>query len=203
MDVIVLASLKSPSVEPSLIHAADQDGLVDTTRFKARLLRPGSVRWVIKDASGAVVRRGIDDVDYEVGPVKWVWDGRDDAGELVPSGEYTSRVRVTRPAGTYGHDLSIRLQPFRLRPPSESLRRGQSMVVTIRSAEPLAGKPLVRIKQGGVKSYAVKARKVSRTKFKVTIKARTDGRKGPLKVSVSGTDVQGGEQAQRFTLTVR
>jgi flagellar hook assembly protein FlgD len=203
VEVIALASLKSPSVEPSLVHSADQDGLVDTARFKARLIRPGSVRWVVKDAAGAVVRRGIDGVDYEIGFVKWVWDGRNDAGQLLPAGEYTSRVRVTRPAGTYGHDVTVRLQPFRLRSPSDTLKRGQSMTVTIRSAEPLAGKARVRIKQSGVKSYPAKVKKVSRTKFKITVEARQSGRTGPLKVSVAGTDIEGGEQAQRFTLTVR
>lgn len=201
--VIVLRSLKGPTVSPALFHAADQDGLADSTRFQARLTRAGTVRWLIRDADDKMVRRGIDDVDYEAGLVVWDWDGRDDAGVILSKGEYTARVRMTRPAGTYGHDLTVRLQPFRLQRPGDRIKRGRAMAATIRSAERMAGKPTVKIKQRGIKGYALKVRKVSGRTFKVSIRARTKGRKGRLVVVVSGTDVEGGEQAHRFYLKVR
>jgi len=201
--VMVLASLKAPSVSPALFDPTDEDGLAQSTRFKARLTRPATVRWLIRDAAGAVVRHGIDDVDYEAGPVKWVWDGRDDAGALLPRGEYTSRVRVSRPAGTYGHDVTVLMQPFRLRTVRDTIKRGSSMKATIRTAEPMNGKPVVTVKQRGVRAYEIKVKRRNSQKFTVTLKALKSGKIGRLSVLVSGTDVDGGSQAQRFRLTVR
>jgi len=201
--VLVIAALKAPSVTPSLFHAADQDGLGDHTRLKARLTRPGTVRWLIKDGEDNVVRRGIDDVEHEPGIVAWNWDGRDDDGKMLPKGQYTARVRVARPAGTYGHDLTVRLQPFRLHSASNSIRMGRSMNATIRSAEPLAGKPTVKVNQRGIKAYTIKVKKVDAQRFKITIKAKSKGKKGRLVVAVAGTDVEGGEQTHRFRLKVR
>jgi hypothetical protein len=201
--VKVLASLRAPTASPELFDPTDEDALAELARFKARLTRPGTVRWLIRDASGAVVRLGIDDVEYEEGPVKWLWDGRDDEGILLPRGEYTARVRVTRPRGSYGHDVTVRMQPFRLRTDRDTIKRGSSLKAIIRTAEPMAGKLTVTVKQRGVRTYAIKVKRVHDKKFTVTLKALRSGKKGRLKVVVSGTDVEGGIQTQRFRLTVR
>ena len=77
------------------------------------------------------------------------------------------------------------------------------MPAVIRSAEPLDGKPVVTVKQRGIKAYTIKVKRVNNHKFKVTLKAKRTGRKGRLVVIVSGTDVRSGDQQQRFELKVR
>ena len=47
-----------PPFKPGFFYPSDGDALAATSVLGARLLRPASLSWVIRDASGAVVRRG-------------------------------------------------------------------------------------------------------------------------------------------------
>ncbi len=57
---LALTALKSPSFKPGFFYPSDGDALAATSTLGARLLRPANVSWVIKDASGAIVRHGGD-----------------------------------------------------------------------------------------------------------------------------------------------
>ncbi|CAN5854742.1 hypothetical protein BH23CHL8_BH23CHL8_03700 [soil metagenome] len=196
--VKVLTALKAPKVKPDLFFPNDEDQLAQTTRFIARLIKSGTVSWVVRDASGAVVRTGIDAADLDVGRLAWTWDGRDDAGERLPKGTYQTRVRIARSVGTYGHDVTVHLLPFWLDKPDRQLRRGQTVGLVITSAEPLKGKPIVKIRQPD-KSFRPTVRKLSDTRFTSSFKVRSGGRNGRVKVIVEGTDKGGGTQMHRFT----
>ncbi len=69
----------------------DDDGRRDHTKISWRLRRLGRVTLRIRAAGGAVVRR----VDYGVEPAgrrAFRWNGRNDAGRLVPVGRYRATV---------------------------------------------------------------------------------------------------------------
>ena len=57
------------------------------------LVGPTSVRAVVVDAEGRMVRR-LEDVDVPAGRVAILWDGRDDRGHAMPCGSYWVRVRT-------------------------------------------------------------------------------------------------------------
>jgi flagellar hook assembly protein FlgD len=192
--VRVLSSIKKPTVNPGLFDPTDGDELASTTALKARLIRPGTVSWLIRDKGGNVVRRGIDAVDREPGDVRFVWDGTDDDGQMLPQGKYTGRIRVTRPGGTYGHDVTIRMTPFRLRSSKWTIKRGQTAKLTIESAEPLKGEPLVTANQPGKKKFGLTVKKVNDKKFTAVLKTRTGGKAGEVKIRIKGTDKRGGVQ---------
>jgi hypothetical protein len=198
--------MKNPTVKPRLFFAADGDELAQTSALKARLTREATVSWLIKDQDGTIVRRGIDAAERSPGDVRFVWDGTDDAGALVPEGRYTARIRVSRPQGTYAHDVTVRMMPFKLWTSSWKVKRGATVTLRIESAEPLKGKPVVTANQPGIKKYTVSKKKITKlsdTKFKVVLKTRNKGKAGDMKVRVLGTDRDGGTQAKVFTLGLR
>jgi hypothetical protein len=59
-----------------------------------RLRKSDRVTLTVVDAAGALVRTLISDQRVPAGPVTARWDGRDDAGEVVPEGTYKPRVHL-------------------------------------------------------------------------------------------------------------
>lgn len=201
--VLALSSVKAPRAVPAMFHARDGDELAQTTLLRANLTRPATVSWIVRSASGSIVRRGLDDVAMEPGMVRFAWDGRDDTGELVPNGVYTGRVRVTRPQGTYAHDVQVRMMPFKLWAKRWTMKRGDSVALVIDSAEPLKGKPVLTAKQPGKKPYEVKVVKVSPTQFKAALRTKRGGKPGNMKLRISGIDTGGGTQSKAYTIRLR
>jgi hypothetical protein len=50
----------------------------------------------VVDEEGNLVRTLVDDAAAGAGDLRTAWDGRDDAGEVVPEGSYSPRVRLER-----------------------------------------------------------------------------------------------------------
>jgi flagellar hook assembly protein FlgD len=201
--VTVLSSVRVPHVRPALFNPGDGDALAATAEMRARLLRPAAVSWVVKDASGAVVRHGPDRAPEQPGITRFSWDGRDDAGAMLPDGRYLGRIRVSRPAGTVGHQVPVLKMPFRLMPSAWRVRRGSSVRLAFESAEPLRGKPVITARQPGRDSVRLKVTKVGRDGFKTRYAVRSGGPKGKLRIAVTATDTAGGSQSQVYTLRVR
>jgi len=207
VKVRVLSSMKRPAAKPSMFYPGDGDELAPSTALKARITRDATVSWIIRDGDGNVVRRGLDGSSVEApANARFVWDGTDDAGVEVPEGRYTARIRVTRPQGTYAHDVSVQVMPFKLWTKRWSLQRGDRITLKLFSAEPLEGKPIVTANQPGIAKYRVPGWKITRldeTTFKIVLKTRSAGNAGSMKVRVKGTDIAGGQQSRAFTLTLR
>ena len=197
--VKVLTAMKRPRIDPGLFFAGDDDALAQTATLRAKLTKPGTVSIVVLDASGTVIRTGLDGVRLGAGQAKWAWDGKNDAGEYVERGTYTGRARITRPQGTYGHDADVLVSPFVLEPGDRTVARGQTVTLMLTSAEPLEGKPTLTVKQPGMDERPLK--KVTRrsaTHFKVRFFVLRGGGDGPIIVNVTATDIDGGTQTQRL-----
>ncbi len=197
---LALTALKSPSFKPGFFYPSDGDALAATSTLGARLLRPASVSWVIKDASGAIVRKGGDPAAGQPGPLRFAWDGRDDAGQFVPEGTYQGRIRVTRPAGSYGHEVPVRIMAFDLAPTTWRPRLGQEVRLWFTSAEPMKGKPVVSAKLPGLPAADLRVTKVSHTNFKALLVTKGVDRPGRIVIRVAGTDSADGTQTQAWRL---
>jgi hypothetical protein len=197
---LALTALTSPTFKPGFFYPLDGDALAATSVLSARLLRPATLSWVIRDASGAVVRRGGEAIAAQRGPVRLVWDGRDDAGQYLPEGTYLGRIRVTRPAGSYGHEVPVRIMPFDLTPTTWKPRRGDEVRLWFTSAEPMKGKPIVSARLPGIPSAELRVTKVSPTTFKALLKTKGAARPGKVTVKVLGTDTGDGTQTQAWGL---
>ena len=207
VKVRVLSSMKAPAAKPSMFYPRDGDELAPSTALKARITRDATVSWTIRDGDGNVVRRGLDEEAVDApADARFVWDGTDDAGADVPEGRYTARIRVTRPGGTYAHDVRVQVMPFKLWTRKWSVQRGDTITLKLYSAEPLKGKPIVTANQPGILKYRVPAWKITRLDemtFKIVLKTRSAGKAGSMKVRVTGTDIADGQQSRAFTLTLR
>ncbi len=202
----VLNSLKAPKASPGMFYANDGDSLAQASALKASLTRNGTVSVVIRNAKGDVVRRGIEEQAMDAGMVRFRWDGKNGEGGYVPWGVYTARFRVARPAGSYAHDVKVRVMPFQLSTPTWKLDRGDTIKFTVISAEPLGRKPVVSVKQRNVDRYEVpktNIKRLSDTKWKVVLKTRSKGKAGEMKVKIVGTDTGGGINARGFTFKLR
>jgi flagellar hook assembly protein FlgD len=199
VTVKVLAAMKRPRVAPGFFFAEDDDALARTATFRTQLTKPGKVTILVRDASGTVVRTGIDGQRFDSGRVKWAWDGKDDAGAYVDRGVYTGRARIARPQGTYAHDVDVLISPFVLEPSDRTVTRGQTLTLLLTSAEPLEGKPTLKVKQPGLEERPLrKIRRLSATTFRVRYHVSGGGGTGSVRVTVTATDVDGGTQTQKL-----
>ncbi len=78
-----------------------------TITFKLR--EPDRLDVSIIDGAEQVVRTIERDREYDQGPVSIEWDGRDDAGKVLPEGEYQPRIRLQDKRTTYTLPNPIRI----------------------------------------------------------------------------------------------
>ena len=89
------------SAAPATFYPVIQDGYRDTTRIRFSLAADTTETSVTVSEPGGDGRccgapvRSVDLGPLENGRHTWVWDGHDDAAELVPIGRYFVRVRAT------------------------------------------------------------------------------------------------------------
>jgi flagellar hook assembly protein FlgD len=202
-QVTVLNSLKAPAARPAFFHASDGDALAARSVLRAKLTRPATVSATIRDAQGSVVRTGLDRVEMEPGTVRFAWDGSDDAGQQLPDGIYTGRIRVVRPQGGYGHDVRIRKMPFLMTPSRWKLQRGDRLSIVVDSAEPIHGRAVISAKAPRRDWVKLKVRRVDDDTFKASFKTRKAWTRGSLRLRIEATDVEGGSQSAGYRLRLR
>jgi hypothetical protein len=103
--------------QPAGIFGTDVDGVFspvcdcdsETATIAFKLREPDSLDVSVVDGSDKVVRTIERGREYERGPVEVEWDGRDDAGRVLPEGEYKPRVRLRDDRTTYTLPNPIRI----------------------------------------------------------------------------------------------
>jgi flagellar hook assembly protein FlgD len=198
--VLVLNAMRDPAFRPAFFYPSDGDALAATANLGARLSKPSKMSWLIRDEAGTVVRHGGEGIAMQPGMVRFAWDGRDDAGQFVPQGRYVGRIRVTRPSGSYGHDVAVHVMPFDLQPATWKPRLGDEVRLWFSSAEPLRGKPIVMARLPGLTKAPLRVIKVDHTTFKALLPTRKALRPGRITVRAIGTDSGAGTQTQTWTL---
>jgi hypothetical protein len=78
-------------------------------RLVLRLRKADRVTARIVDAEGTVVRTLVEHKRFRRGPVELLWDGRDDAGAVVPDGRYRLKIRLEREDRTLLLPTTIRV----------------------------------------------------------------------------------------------
>jgi hypothetical protein len=198
--VLVLNAMRAPSFRPGFFYPADGDALSASATLGARLTKASRMSWLIRDTAGNVVRHGGEGITAQPGMVRFEWDGRDDAGQFVPEGRYVGRIRVTRPSGSYGHDVAVRVMPFDLEPATWKPRQGDEVRLWFTSAEPLRGKPIVMARLPGLTKAPLRVIKVDHTTFKALLPTAAALRPGRITIRAIGTDSGAGVQSQTWAL---
>ena len=83
--------------------------------------KPDRLSVVVVDSAGNVVRTLLASTPRPAGPQRFVWDGRDDTGRVVPAGTYKPRLHLAREHRTILMPNSIRVDTVRPTPSLVSL----------------------------------------------------------------------------------
>ncbi|MFO1539845.1 MAG: FlgD immunoglobulin-like domain containing protein [Chloroflexota bacterium] len=197
--VRLLTAIARPVASAELFHAADADTLAPETTFSVDVRHAALVGWRVTAEDGSVVRRSPEG-GVEPGTATWTWDGRDDAGALVPTGRYTAIVTATTEDGSYSHALRVRQMPYDA-DGDWTVQAGEAQRFTIESAEPIDGLLVVTVKQPRMPAYTLRVRRDSETLFSARWVAR-EGRAGRVRITITGTDTAGGTQTRVYTGTI-
>jgi flagellar hook assembly protein FlgD len=85
------------------------DGTRDSAAISHEITEPGTLVAVVKDGSGATIRSFTARV---TGPGTIAWDGRTEAGSVVPDGSYTVTVTPRDRAGNPGAAVTVAVHVF-------------------------------------------------------------------------------------------
>lgn len=198
----VLTAMRSPAASPKQFYAADGDALAQTQVQSVTLDQPADLTWVVKSGTGSVVRHVMAAEPRGVGVVSWTWDGKDDTGAYVPDGSYRMSITAATAQGAYRHELVVLVSPFKVTASTWTASAGQNIKLTIIATEAQTGWPRLTVRQPGLKAYTVSLVKWSTTKFLATITLKAGGTPGTVRITIAGTDVNGGVDTRSYNATI-
>ena len=199
-QVNVVAGLRSVATSAAIFFPQDLDGYAKTTSLSFTLARPMTVTWTLRDATGAVVDTHLDAVDLPAGTQTWTFTGRRTDGTMLPQARYTSYVSATDGTVAASQSVAFEADAFSPRLADATPARGQTVVLYVTSAEPLAASlPRAYVYEPGLATWSVALTKTGTYTYRVTLVLKKGGTSGNLTIKILGKDVKG--QSQRTIRT--
>ncbi len=177
----------------------DGDSLGSTTVFSFHLRAAATVSWTVQDANGLVVRAILDGEALAAGAHAFTWNGRSDAGALVPRGTYRTVVSATDGTLASTQRATVVADAFRITVSDTSPGRGQKITVTATSAEGLDTVPRLRVFQPGRGAWSVTMKKIDTRVYRITVTLKSGGI-GTLRLRVLAHDGNGATQSSNLYL---
>ena len=199
--VVVDRTLSRLRWSSSLFFPQDRDALSRTSRATFSLARAAKVSIGIYQGS-TNVRTIWTSRALLAGSYGWTWDGRDAAGALVPRGRYTMRVVATTKLGMSVLNRTVIVDGFSVILSATTLSGGQTLTISLKTAEPLRANPTVRFSQTGRTAITKTATSLGGGRYRVTFIVLTGG-SGPAAIRVIGHDTSGGINATYASVSVR
>jgi len=193
--VDLVAGLRAVLTSKGIFFPQDNDALAPNTKLQFTLLRPMTVTWTLRNATGATVITRLSGSARPAGSYYWIFDGKASDGTMLPRGRYTSLVTATDGTLNASQSVSFDADAFTVTPSDTTPGRGQSITVTIVTAEPLKAAPTLWITQPGVAKWSVKPSKTGTSTYRVTVRLKSTGSAGQLSLMVWGQDSSGQAQA--------
>jgi hypothetical protein len=200
-DVVAYAALGYVRTSTPVFFPQDGDRLSSTATLGFTLAAPATVDWTIRSASGAVVRTVRAAEALEAGPQSFAWNGRDDAGAMVPRGTYRSVVTAGDGSVSVTQSVSVTADAFRITASDSTPARGQRITITARSAEGLDAAPRLRVSQPGIGAWSVTMRKTDTRVYKATITLKSSST-GTVRFRVAADDSTGDAQSSKLYLAL-
>ena len=192
--VSMVTSLSWVASSASVFYPQDLDQLAPTTTLSFNLARPMTVTWTLRDAAAKVIDTYLAAVALPAGTQTWVFDGRRSDGTMLPRGRYLSYVVATDGTLVAAQSVSFEADAFLIKPSDATPGRGQTITVTVTSAETLSASVRLSVYQPGVIAWSAALARVSGSTYRATIRLRTGGGSGTVSFKVTGTDVTGATQ---------
>ncbi len=196
---MVLTALGRVRSSASALYAADRDRTARSVRYAYTLKRQARVHIEVTDAAGDVVRT-MGPRTQSRGGREWTWDGRDQAGRFVAPGSYRVLLTVTTTVGTMRVDRSVFVGPYRIRVSDATPRRGQKVRIRVDATERQKGRPVLVIAQPGGGERRVRTKPDGHGEFVATVRLRSAGDPGTLRIQAVGRDDRGHRESQALEL---
>ncbi len=193
--VRLISGLRSVLTSTGFFFPHDGDSLAKSTKLQFTLARPMTVSWTIRNAGGATVITKFPPALRAAGTYYWIFDGRRPDGSRLPRGRYTSFVTASDGELVATQSVWFEEDAFTIKPSDTTPGRGQSITISITSAEPLARPPTLWVNQPGVRAWSARTSRTGTYTYKVTIRLKTRGRTGSVSLKVWGVDSKRGTQA--------
>ena len=198
----LVAALRSVASSRSIFFPQDNDSLSKGTTLSFALARPMNVTWTIRNAAGQVVDTHLADVPLPAGVQSWTFLGKTADGTMLPRGRYTSFVTASDGTLSATQSTWFDEEAFRFALSDTTPGRGQSIKVTVTSAETLSARPRMWIYQPGVARWSVLLTKTGTYTYKATIRMKSSGKSGTVAFKVKGYDTKGGSQSTTVTYKI-
>ena len=197
--VSLTTALRAVASSASVFYPQDLDQIAPTTTFSFDLARPMTVTWTLRDAAARVVDTYLASVALPAGTQTRVFDGRGSDGAMLPAGRYLSYVVATDGTLVAAQSVAVEADAFLIKPSDSTPGRGQTITLTVTSAEPLSARPRLSVYQPGVRASSPILTRVSASTYRATIRLRTDAGSGTVSFTVTGRDVAGATQGTTRT----
>jgi flagellar hook assembly protein FlgD len=198
--VRVLTLLGSVTTSTPVFYPQDLDRFAPNATLSFKVSRPATVTWTLRNAAGDVVLTRLDAASVAAGTQTWAIDGRRRDGTMLPVGVYTSSVVATDGDVTASGATTVEMNAFAITTSTAGAKRGTSITITARSAEPVLNSVQLQTTQPGFSTSAVTMTKVATNVYRATIVPRTGGSPGTVSFRVWTHDADGRAQATVRTL---
>jgi hypothetical protein len=195
-SVSLIGALSSVATSKAVFFPQDLDKLAPTTNLSFALSRQMSVTWTLRDSANNVVDTHLAGVLLDAGTYTWTFDGRRSDGTMLRPGRYVSHVAASDGSVVAYQSVAFEADAFVVKPSDATPARGQTITVTVTTAELLKANPRVTVSQPGVAAWSVATTKLTSTTYRATIKLKA-GHTGTVTFKASGTDAHGAAQSSR------
>jgi flagellar hook assembly protein FlgD len=193
-SISLVTGLSRVTTSSAVFYPQDLDSLATNTVLSFTLARPMTVSWTLRDAAAKVIDTHLAATPLLAGTQTWLFDGRRSDGTMLPAGRYLSYVTASDGSLVVAQSVAIEADAFLIAPSDSTPGRGQTITVTVTSAEPLSASPRLSISEPGVTAWGTTLSRVSGSTYRATIKLRTGGSAGTVTFKVRGTDATGATQ---------
>jgi hypothetical protein len=184
--------MRAFSSSRTIFFPQDNDAQAPTIRLSFVLARPMTVSLTVRNAAGTIVKTHYDATALAAGTYQWWFDGKATDGTMLPRGKYTASITATDGTLTATGSLAFTLDAFIIKPSDATPARGQSIRVSVTSAEKLVRPPALHIKQPGYADWYVRMTRTGTYTYKATIRMKSGRAAGPVSLRVRGVDIAGG-----------
>jgi flagellar hook assembly protein FlgD len=193
--VRAIGLLSAVKTSAKVFYPHDADRFAKTVNLSFAVARPATVTWTIRNAANDVVATHLADAAVDAGTQTWAWDGRTDAGVLLPRGIYTSLVSATDGTWSISQAVRVEMNAFGIATSTATPRRGGKLTVVVTSAEPLSGGIRLYVTQPGKTTWGITMTKLDSRTWRATFTVKTGGSAGTLKLKAWGHDYDGRAQS--------
>jgi flagellar hook assembly protein FlgD len=187
VPVAITTARSGMAASPAWISPAGRGTDPRASNLSFTLARPATVTWRVTTSAGAPVRTWYTGSPMDAGVHVVRWDGRSDAGALVPKGRYLSQVTVDDGVTSTTEQILVYVDGIRMAMSDTTPAVGQLVTVTAVAVEALGASPSVSITQPGRARISYRMTKVGAATYRVQFRFKA-GPPGAVTVQISGVD---------------